>query len=544
MQPVKFNVGENAVIQLGEDLYKNIYGVLVEYITNSYDADASVVDIKINRAKRTITIKDDGIGMSHEDLKSSFLNVGLNCRKENNRNKTIKGRYVTGRKGFGKLACFGLFDDFKVETIKDNYRSELIIHTWEDENGDFHYDANINDDPEPTTETNGTTILLLNNSQEIPENKSIAESIAKRINLMYDETDDDKDGFLIKLEDITINKTFRDELVLNHDIKFKYEIPKDLKRFTTEKSIIEYIEKNNIKGVVIARERTVRIKENKGVVLFARGKLCQEATFLNINPSNNYGYAHLYAEFDVSFIDDKGKDNVGTDRTALKATEITDELFEVIEKLMKSYARLYDEDEKKRKEQAVEDFKGDDKYRNITQSINKIEDKKLKEEVHKLLQMRIKDSITSTKIDEVSFDGFAMVTNSIISTHSVKSEQISKDEPKDNVMTSYDFLMEYLRNKYNYTETDGAPIINHLFGQSSSNVKLTNLAGCLTGTVPDDLKKSMRELGSAIVNLRNSLQHTNNRICINDNISIENSKRFLIMIDLFIELDKLFFELP
>ena len=542
MQSVKFNVGENAVIQLGEDLYKNIYGVLIEYITNSYDADASKVDIKINRDNRTIIIKDDGIGMSHDDLKTSFLNVGLNCRKENKRNITDKGRYVTGRKGFGKLACFGLFDDFKVVTIKEQLKSELIIHTWEDENGDFHYDANISDEPESTTEEDGTTIFLLNNSQTIPGNQSIATSIAKRINLMYDGNEDDKDGFYIQLEDIKIDKTFRDELVLNHDIKFKYEIPKDLKRFTTEKSIIQYIEENNIQGVVIAREKTVRIKENKGVVLFARGKLCQEATYLNINPSNNYGYAHLYAEFDVSFIDNEGKDNIGTDRTALKATEITDELFTVIEKLMKSYARLYDEDEKKRKEQAVEEFKEDDKYKNINQSISKIEDSKLKEEVYKLLQMRIKDSITSTKIDEANFDGFAMVTNSIISTYSVKSEQISKDEPKDNVMTSYDYLMEYLRNKYNYTGTDGAPIINHLYGQNSTNVKFTTLANCLTGSVADDLKKAMRELGSSIVNIRNSLQHTNNRTCINDNISIENSKRFLIMIDLFIELDTKFFE--
>lgn len=42
MGKVEFNVGANAVIQLGEDLYKNIFGVLIEYITNSYDADATI----------------------------------------------------------------------------------------------------------------------------------------------------------------------------------------------------------------------------------------------------------------------------------------------------------------------------------------------------------------------------------------------------------------------------------------------------------------------------------------------------------------------
>lgn len=46
--------------------------------------------------------------MTHEELSSVFMNVGLNGRKK--LNITQKGRQVTGRKGFGKLACFGLFE--------------------------------------------------------------------------------------------------------------------------------------------------------------------------------------------------------------------------------------------------------------------------------------------------------------------------------------------------------------------------------------------------------------------------------------------------
>lgn len=39
MKNVTFDVSENAVVQLGESLYKTPCGVLIEYITNSYDAD-------------------------------------------------------------------------------------------------------------------------------------------------------------------------------------------------------------------------------------------------------------------------------------------------------------------------------------------------------------------------------------------------------------------------------------------------------------------------------------------------------------------------
>ena len=63
-----------------------------------------------------------------------------------------------------------------------------------------------------------------------------------------------------------------------------------------------------------------------------------------------------------------------------------------------------------------------------------------------------------------------------------------------------------------------------------------------TEKIKVDLQNSSRELGQAIVNIRNSIMHTNNRKCINENISVEDSKRFLIMIDLFIDLDKKFFE--
>jgi len=538
MKKVEFNVGANAVIQLGENLYKNIYGVLIEYITNSYDADASLVKIKIDRTKGEIHIIDDGTGMSHETLNTVFMNVGLNRRKE--LNKTAKGRYVTGRKGFGKLACFGLFETFIVNTIKDNLQSTLSIKTFEDNDGSFTYTAEISDKAIKTSENNGTTISLINNFEKITDNTSLAESIAKRINLMYDGNADDPDGFSIQLEDILINKTFRNEIVLNSNIKFSYKIPEDLKRFTKDKNIIEYIKENNISGVIIAREKTVRIKENKGVVLFARGKLCQEATYLNINPSNNYGYAHLYSEFYVDFIDSEKKDNIGTDRTALKETETTIKLFEVIESLMKSYARLYDEDEKQRKDNAINEFKENEKYQDIIKSIALIEDAEIKKELTKLFQIKIRDSVSQNTIDEEDIDNFEKVANAIIS-YSLPSEQISKDESKDNITTSYDYLIQYLRDKYTYQGGDGAAMINHLFSGNNQNINFSPLAMQTPGTVKDDIKSSMREHGSSIVNLRNSIMHTNDRNCINENISIENSKRFLIMVDLFIELDQLFF---
>ena len=393
MKTTHFDVGANAVVQLGENLYKNTYGVLIEYITNSYDADASFVKINIDRIKGTVTIEDDGVGMTLDELGDNFLKVGNNRRKKYTAKTTNKGRLVTGRKGFGKLACFGLFKSFKVDTYKNNQKSTLIVTSKLNEDDEFEYEALIDEESTPIQHSNGTIIYLSENTSEIVDNESLSESIAKRLNIMYDGTATDPIGFKIFLEDYEINQSYRNQLVLNHDIKFSYKIPEDINRFTKNKEIINYINNNKITGTIIAREKTVRIKENKGVVLFARGKLCQEATYLNINPSNSYGYAHLYAEFHIDFKKKKKKDNIGTDRTALNETPTTIELFKVIETLIKAYGSLYDDDAKNRDNQAIEDFKTDELYLDIKKGIETISNEEIRNELFRLLNVQIKYNI-------------------------------------------------------------------------------------------------------------------------------------------------------
>lgn len=209
---------------------------------------------------------------------------------------------------------------------------------------------------------------------------------------------------------------------------------------------------------------------------------------------------------------------------------------------IKAYGSLYDDDAKNRDNQAIEDFKTDELYLDIKKGIETISNEEIRNELFRLLNVQIKYNIKDDSTDKTSFDKFQMITNNITPTYILNSEQISKDEPKDNIMTSYDFLMDYLRNKYNYTGNDGKNAIDNLYSSNSKHLKMTNLADCLPPQVKTDLQNSSRELGQAIVNIRNSIMHTNNRICINENISVEDSKRFLIMIDLFIDLDKKFFE--
>lgn len=70
----------NVLNHLGINLYSNIPAVLSEIVANSWDADATRVDITISDDE--IVIKDDGCGMSAEDINNKFLYVGYQKREQ------------------------------------------------------------------------------------------------------------------------------------------------------------------------------------------------------------------------------------------------------------------------------------------------------------------------------------------------------------------------------------------------------------------------------------------------------------------------------
>lgn len=140
-EALKLEIAPTIVEDLGLNLYTDLPRVLVEFIANAYDADAKKVAISmdigsIDRERKdlrqkhrdgelvikgslaqhelddrlTIIIRDDGFGMSRDDLKSKFLVVGRRRRQEASPspNHTPNGRAVMGRKGLGKLAGFGI----------------------------------------------------------------------------------------------------------------------------------------------------------------------------------------------------------------------------------------------------------------------------------------------------------------------------------------------------------------------------------------------------------------------------------------------------
>ena len=118
----KMRLSLNVLDHLGLSLYSNVPAVLAEVVANAWDADAQKVDINLDSSMKRIVIKDDGTGMSEEEINNRFLFVGYR-RREEQQGKTARGRNPMGRKGIGKLSLFSIANEIFVETARDGERN-------------------------------------------------------------------------------------------------------------------------------------------------------------------------------------------------------------------------------------------------------------------------------------------------------------------------------------------------------------------------------------------------------------------------------------
>ncbi|MDP2785630.1 MAG: ATP-binding protein [Sulfurimicrobium sp.] len=116
------SISLNALEHLGINLYSNMPAVLSEIVANAWDADAENVTVTVDKAKETITIEDDGMGMNRDGVIDRFLTVGFK-RRETLGKITPSGRNPMGRKGIGKLSIFSISQIAEVYTIQDKERT-------------------------------------------------------------------------------------------------------------------------------------------------------------------------------------------------------------------------------------------------------------------------------------------------------------------------------------------------------------------------------------------------------------------------------------
>ena len=99
MNELEITFDINTIDHLGVKLYSTIPPMIAELVSNAWDADAKNVYIEFTDGdEKAITVRDDGIGMSFDDLNNQFLKIGRNRRVEKRDDTTAGGRKILGKK--------------------------------------------------------------------------------------------------------------------------------------------------------------------------------------------------------------------------------------------------------------------------------------------------------------------------------------------------------------------------------------------------------------------------------------------------------------
>jgi len=206
----KFNVDVNVINHLGVGLYSSTPAALTELVANAWDADATNVILTVDPTGSTITIEDDGHGMTPEDIQGKFLNVGYS-RRSLSKNKFFSDagtRKVMGRKGIGKLAMFALADRLSIssQTIGSEAVGCSVDVPVFREKLQTHVDYVLPEfTPKPFAKGHGTRIVLTNVLKGLKTTESyLRVKLARRFSIIGDSAD-----FSITLNGVEITKADR-----------------------------------------------------------------------------------------------------------------------------------------------------------------------------------------------------------------------------------------------------------------------------------------------------------------------------------------------
>lgn len=343
-QKLMMSFDPQTIEHLGVKMYSQLPNAIAELIANSYDAESPEVHIILtdNEKEKSIAVVDKGVGMTFDEINDSFLRIGRKRRESDNGYSPNRLRKVTGRKGLGKLAFFGIGDTIQIIT-KKNGNCVIFTMNWDD----IIHSQTPNYEPEFTqspcnVQEQGTTIILTNLKRKTAfDVEGLANSLAR----LFDFFDDNfvADITLNKGEPILIDKSLRYK---NIDAQFKWEIPDFIKDGD------HYMHQTHVTGELLATEKPLK-PGLRGITLYAHGRMVNAPEFFGVGESSHF-YSYLTGWLDVDFVDEQEDDIISTDRQSLSwDLPMTSELRDNLKLLLTSIERDWREKRKTERERKI-----------------------------------------------------------------------------------------------------------------------------------------------------------------------------------------------
>lgn len=113
----EIRVASRIVDYLSSGLYNSAAACLKELVNNSYDADATRVEVFVKPDSERIIVADDGVGMSYAEFKQHFERVSESHKRDGG-DETNSGRPKVGKIGIGFIAANELCDVMEIASTK------------------------------------------------------------------------------------------------------------------------------------------------------------------------------------------------------------------------------------------------------------------------------------------------------------------------------------------------------------------------------------------------------------------------------------------
>ena len=290
--------------QLGLRMYTSLPPVISELVANSWDAEARKVKVSVPVGDVTeesvLSIEDNGCGMTFAEVNNAFLKVGRNRRMEEGMDITpTLHRKVMGRKGIGKLSVFGVAKIVEVETSKQGKTTafRMDIDKIRSTSTGKDYEPEIIESSSKLG-SHGTIVRLkhLKRTRSI-DLGNVKTKLARRFAVIG--TD-----FGVDLNEVALTPAER-------------ELSKLLEHTWRVDENVEGRQEWHVEGWIGTSE-TPMDETQRGIAIFARGKLIQEPSFFDVSGGQQYAWAYMVGELHAEFFDETtGEDLVGTNRSSI-----------------------------------------------------------------------------------------------------------------------------------------------------------------------------------------------------------------------------------
>lgn len=139
-ESVPVRVRSHILRLLGDQLVGHDRLAIFELVKNAYDADAETVSVKVDLRANKIIVRDDGCGMTADDVKNRWLDIGTDSKRGLKRGRSEKFlRVPLGEKGVGRLAVQKLGSRFRMVTRTEGAPEILVELGWNDLIGSSDY---------------------------------------------------------------------------------------------------------------------------------------------------------------------------------------------------------------------------------------------------------------------------------------------------------------------------------------------------------------------------------------------------------------------